>query len=85
MVLRPVSNIWNNALPEKRKWLKIAKANSSIDSFTASSQPSVSQFLMNKKKIAPGWSKKLKEAEAKFVVGGESETSPEIQNNVFYI
>ncbi len=46
------------------------KENSSLDSSTTDSQPSVSQFLYNKKKMTPSWLNKLKEAEAKFVVGG---------------
>jgi hypothetical protein len=65
----------------KKEMAEIAKQNSSFDSVTASSQPVVSQFLVNKKKIAPIWSKKLKEAEAKFVVGGKTLT--EIRNNIF--
>ncbi|CAF0832632.1 unnamed protein product [Adineta steineri] len=54
----------------KKEMAAIAKENSSFHPITPNSQPSVSQFLVNKKKIAPCWSKKLKEAEAKFVVGG---------------
>ena len=49
----------------------MAKQSSSSDSASSNSQPSVSQFLTNKKKISPFWLKKLKEAEAKFVVGGK--------------
>jgi len=44
--------------------------NSFIDPVTTNSQPFVSQFLVNKKKMTPAWLNKLKEAEAKFVVGG---------------
>lgn len=47
------------------------KENSSIDSNTATPQPFVSQFLVNKRKLTSVWLNKLKEAEAKFVVGGK--------------
>ena len=49
-----------------------AKGNASIDSVTVNSQLSVSQFLVNKKKMTPSWLNKLKEAEVKFVVGGNA-------------
>jgi hypothetical protein len=47
-----------------------AKEISSSDCNSTNSQPSVSQFLVNKKKMTPSWLNKLKEAETKFVVGG---------------
>ena len=47
------------------------EASSSDCSSSSNSQPFVSQFLVDKKKMTPSWLNKLKEAELKFVVGGK--------------
>ncbi|CAF3895256.1 unnamed protein product [Rotaria sp. Silwood1] len=57
-------------LSRKKEMAAIAQENSSFDSVPENSQALVSQFLVSKKKIAPIYLQKLKEAEVKFVVGG---------------
>jgi hypothetical protein len=68
-----------------RKEEMAAKAteNSSIDSNATNLQPYVSQFLVNKKKMTPLWLNKLKEAEVKFIVGGNASTN--YLHNYFFL
>lgn len=49
-----------------------SQENASVDSNETNTQPWVSQFLVNTKKIGHVWLQKLKEAEAQFVVGGKT-------------
>ena len=55
----------------QKEMVERAKEASSSDCSSSNSQPFVSQFLVNKKKMTPSWLNKLKEAELKFVVGGK--------------
>ena len=54
----------------QREMAEKAKETSSSDCNSTNPQPFVSQFLVNKRKLTPSWLSKLKEAETKFVVGG---------------